>query len=94
MTQEDEKCLVDAQSENADSRVGWNPEITPEFLPSSASCLLPALNRLATALEEQNQALWSLIRQTAALIEIVAEGRIADDEDANPKTYLDGTRIS
>lgn len=44
-------------------------------------------------MEEQNKALWALVEQTAALIEIVIESDGEDDEDDEPRTYLDGTRM-
>lgn len=64
---------------------------------ASLDCAAASLNRLASAMEkqnevmrEQNRAMWALIEQTAALIEI---GLPDDEEDGAPR-YLDGSRIS
>ena len=63
---------------------------------ASLDCVAASLSRLATAMEaqnavmlEQNRAMWALIEQTAALIEI----GMPDEEEGEPR-YLDGSRVS
>lgn len=91
MQQEKTEWLADARSDGENFSDGSMPDISPDFLPSSDDSLPRVITRLAAAMEEQNLALWSLIGQTAALIEMVAEGELGKDEATD--TYLDGTRI-
>lgn len=63
---------------------------------ASLDCVATSLNRLAAAMEtqnavmmEQNRAMWALIEQTAALIEI----GMPEEEDSEAR-YLDGSRVS
>lgn len=68
-------------------------------IASPGSCVRCPHRETATALRElteqmarQNQLLWSLVEQTAALIEIVAE--TSESEEDSQQRYLDGTPIS
>lgn len=84
---------ADAPSAKRSSSVGSNGDTPTVSPPSSPDSLLPAeqvMLRLAQVMEEQNQALWALVEQTAALIAVVLE----TNEDAEePNVYLDGTPI-
>jgi len=83
---------ADVQSDDSNSQDGLSNEtklLSPDLSPDS---LPRAILRLAMALEAQNETLWALVEQTAALINIVAEGAIEDENDA--QTYLDGTRMT
>jgi hypothetical protein len=80
------------QNENGSSRDGSNNATPPDSQLSCDGSLQLALQNLAAAIAEQNQALWALIGQTAALIEMVAQGH-EEDSDEQPR-YLDGSRVS
>lgn len=85
---------ADVQSDARSSLGGSSNDSTHDSPPSSDASLLPTLTRLATAMEQQNEALWALVHQTATLVALLVEGdEDTDDDDDGPARYLDGSLI-
>lgn len=82
------------QNDERNLNDGSNPDTSPDLLSSSTESppLEEVLLKLAQTMSEQNQALWALVEQTAAMIELVAESRLAEEEEQTH--YLDGSLIS